>query len=130
MEANNKLKHLESLFEDIHKSMSDYIISNDCFFMKTTGDYLKEYLTAIKNVYGIPNKKMAEFWGIKPLTISRYCNNKKNFNVDFIKKISTTFNVPPSIWIFIQGDNDTKRLRSLMEHRTALQNKCIVLRGH
>lgn len=70
-----------------------------------TGDFLKEYISAI----GVRNKQFANYIDIKESNLSAVLKGRRKINAELAYKLGQLFGVHPNLWQLIQSKNDMHR---------------------
>jgi len=118
----------ENRIYSIRDCMNHYILNEDVYSVGAQGDFLKEFVSTLNEIYGITNEKLAEYWDINPKTLIEYINNEKEFGFDIIYKISDTFYTSPKVWLLIESKNKVIQAYNYI-HQNILEDKSYCLEG-
>ena len=119
-EQQTPIEKLENKMYAIKSKMKDYLDKEDVSEIKTTGDFLQEYMSAFKKFGGITQKQLAEYWGISTSNLRKYVTGERSLNPTLIYKIATTFETSPKLWLDIQSKNQLfKKLMEINEIESA-----------
>ena len=82
--------------------MESYIASKQPTSLIGVGDFLRKHLKAIK----IKNKDFAKYIDMEESNLSSVISGRRKINIDLAFKLGHIFDMPPNLWLLIQGKNE------------------------
>jgi plasmid maintenance system antidote protein VapI len=107
---------LEIRLYAIKAEMEHYLLDENTTEIRKVGDFIKEGISAFKELVGVSQKRLAEHWGISQ-NMGKYLSGERVIGVELALKIAATFAVPPKLLLHIQNKNELLEVDKLENYQ-------------